>query len=194
MSENTKLYGYLIYNEPEFSIPPLSAEDVIITSANTITDIGQVVAREMKDLPNGLKMLKIIPSAASGITFTAIDIALSWSSEGPIQAIVTGVVTTGVSCAIGVVAAPIIVGTSATAITTGVTSAVIGGIVSILVGKLNDGIYDFAEREIANITKNNVTGELTLNTDLADINDIKQLVDPYVSLGNPEGQQQINSM
>ena len=26
MSENTKLYGYLIYNEPEFSIPPLSAE------------------------------------------------------------------------------------------------------------------------------------------------------------------------
>ena len=182
----TKLYGAITYNTPPFQIPEITQDDVVITTIESHLDIPNYVKELFNTTPSGSKILKF--TGLSGKVFTGIDIILSWDSEGPVQAVITGVGASAATVALTAALIP----TTAVTIEAAAIYAITSGVIGLLTGKIADGVYDFAEREIANITKNNVTGELTLNTDLADINDIKQLVDPYVSLGNPEGQQQIN--
>ena len=126
---------------------------------------------------------------------TAIGIAMSINDEGLVQATVTGLLTSGLTTAVGVlVIAPAITTAglpTATAIGVGIVAT---GIIGLITDKLIDGVYDFAEKQISEYKYNENNKSLELNTNLDNINDIKTLVEPTILYGSAEKNEYIKNI
>ena len=126
---------------------------------------------------------------------TAIGIAMSINDEGLVQATVTGLLTSGLTTAVGVlVIAPAITTAglpTATAIGVGIVAT---GIIGLITDKLIDGVYDFAEKQISEYKYNENNKSLELNTNLENINDIKTLVEPTILYGSVEENEYVKNI
>lgn len=183
-----------IVTNPEFSIPDVSPEEITVSSVSAIR--GAVLSAG-ESLIKGQGMLtsvvKIGIKASAEIPFTAIDVIMSYQEEGIMQATITAISSTGVSIALGVAITAAI---PESILTAGVVFGVgiLCGVTNLALGKLFDGIYDFAEDEIAYAKFNEQTKELTIGTNTDNFEDLKTLTEPTILFGSVEENHYINNV
>ena len=109
------------------------------------------------------------------------------------QATITAISSTGVSIALGVAITAAI---PESILTAGVVFGVgiLCGVTNLALGKLFDGIYDFAEDEIAYAKFNEQTKELTIVTNTDNFEDLKTLTEPTILFGSVEENHYINNV
>ena len=183
-----------IVTNPEFSIPDVSPEEITVSSVSAIR--GAVLSAG-ESLIKGQGMLtsvvKIGIKASAEIPFTAIDVIMSYQEEGIMQATITAISSTGVSIALGVaITATIPESTLTAGVVFGV--GILCGVTNLALGKLFDGIYDFAEDEIAYAKFNEQTKELTIGTNTDNFEDLKTLTEPTILFGSVEENHYINNV
>ena len=183
-----------IVTNPEFSIPDVSPEEITVSSVSAIR--GAVLSAG-ESLIKGQGMLtsvvKIGIKASAEIPFTAIDVIMSYQEEGIMQATITAISSTGVSIALGVaITATIPESTLTAGVVFGV--GILCGVTNLALGKLFDGIYDFAEDEIAYAKFNEQTKELTIGTNIDNFEDLKTLTEPTILFGSVEENHYINNV
>lgn len=194
-SGNIVLQGYI----SNTNLTNFDFDNTSETIFNSLSALRSTIySTAIEAVTNGVKnpsFIRIAGGVLADSPLTAIGIAIRVNDEGLLQATVTGLLTSGLTTTVGVlVIAPAIAGaglSTAAALGVGVIAT---GITGLVIDKLTDGIYDFAEKKISDYKYNENNKSLELTTNLDNINDIKTLVEPTILFGSVEESQYINDI
>lgn len=126
-----------IISHPEFKIPDIQAEDVIFSSVGSV---NQIITEFVTSLPtnqNITKTVKLISGATSDVALTAIDISMSYKTEGIVQATITATAASGLTVLAGV-GLTIGLGSAATTTSGILLLSIASGVINLSLGKLFD--------------------------------------------------------
>ena len=171
---NTEDDTFKLEDLPEYTYSAVSTLRSQITAMT-----AEILTAEVKNP----QVLKIVGGVLADSPLTAVGIALSVEKEGVLQATITGITSSALATTICVtMAAPVI---TAAGTTLGLSAAatfglglIATGVVGFLVDKGTDWLYEKAEKKLGEFLYNEDSKTVTINTDLADINDINSLLEP----------------
>ena len=171
MSENI-YYETLakIVKNTEIKIPSLTEEEKIITGLNGLNNVLTETYRHLvSDVTPTVAGIKVLGPGVG----TFADIAFSWNKEGPMQASITGILSTGATVTLGL----LLFGTSAPAsVPAAIGIGVTMGLINLATGKGFDKLYEFVEDHHWDIFVDSITGQYIIDTSLPSIDDITPLI------------------
>lgn len=179
-NEETLKFDLYISNTEEDTFKLEDLPEYTFNSVSVLrSEITSMVVETLTEGAKDPKLLKIVGGVLADSPLTAVGIAMSINEEGLMQATITGITATAVATTIGVVViTPAIAGLGLSAGAAFSVGLVATWLVNVLADKGVDWLYERAEEKLGEFLYNEDSKTVTINTDLADINDINSLLEP----------------